>query len=858
MAVLSKKWNVPMAIAREWLDEFPVDPRQTPEDNVSQPTILGLANGFFVVAWQQAEIGGEGAVVGLNVTAKIFDAEGNIERDDIQLSLFDQNTIEGDFDLTATHDGFAVVKLVEDTSSGQTQVVYKRYDFNGNALTDTGADVEIAFEDADGDFLRGPEVAVNLIANNDDAYVAYDRSVNTNSNIFARVIDQDGVPGAPFGSAQNSPNLDRLSDVAVLSDGNFVTVYGEADGGRVGVEFVIRTADGSLGTTDRFVGANATDASVASLATDGFVVTYVRDDGIFAKTFTNSGTPISTILVAGAANNNDKPEVTALPNSGFVVAWKKDALDQIYVQQFSSDDAPVGNPFSVIHPGIDDLDIGVTGDGRLLFTFLTRTEQVFASIWDPRNAIIDPDDFGLERANFLASDVITTGLDGSTVLAGTQGDTILGQGGDDTIFSSGGGNFFGGGGNDTIYAGSDTIPDEFELLDGGAGTDLLDASSYISKFTFNLASGLSGRNDERFFNFESLVSGAGDDFLEGTEGDNRIEGGPGKDFIDGLAGDDTLFGDSGPDTIYGREGNDAIRGGDGKDNIFGGSGDDSITGGKGADKIQGEDGDDRLFGGNDNDFVDGGNGNDLLEGGDDQDAIWGREGDDILRGQDGADFMVGGNGADLLFGGAGRDHLFGGGSNDLLDGGDGNDYLSGIWGDDILVGGDGTDILRGDSGDDVLRGGNDRDELIGGDGDDVLFGGAGRDTLEGGLGRDLLYGGSEDDIFVFQSDAKSDRNAPDVIVDFEGSGRGGGDQIDVRRLDADSSRVFDQEFTFLGAVAREDAFYFGAGALWLEDFGTRTQVFGLDDNDNQIDFALWINDGAAITASDYIVSDFML
>lgn len=70
-----------------------------------------------------------------------------------------------------------------------------------------------------------------------------------------------------------------------------------------------------------------------------------------------------------------------------------------------------------------------------------------------------------------------------------------------------------------------------------------------------------------------------------------------------------------------------------------------------------------------------------------------------------------------------------------------DDQLAAGGGDDTLVLGAGHDAGFGDNGDDQLYGGWGNDRLEGGEGNDQLYGGAGNDTLVGGAGNDVLDGG---------------------------------------------------------------------------------------------------------------------
>lgn len=82
--------------------------------------------------------------------------------------------------------------------------------------------------------------------------------------------------------------------------------------------------------------------------------------------------------------------------------------------------------------------------------------------------------------------------------------------------------------------------------------------------------------------------------------------------INGTDGDDRLEGGEGADRINGRGGNDRVEGDDGDDVLSGGIGNDRLEGDDGADRLDGGDGTDRIRGGDDNDVLSGGAGRDTF------------------------------------------------------------------------------------------------------------------------------------------------------------------------------------------------------------------------------------------------------
>lgn len=129
------------------------------------------------------------------------------------------------------------------------------------------------------------------------------------------------------------------------------------------------------------------------------------------------------------------------------------------------------------------------------------------------------------------------------------------------------------------------------------------------------------------------------------------------------------------------------------ENVVTGDGNDRINGNAGANFIYGMRGNDTINGGLGNDKLDGGADNDLLQGADGNDQLIGSFGHDQLLAGAGNDLLVGGVGLDTLYGEDGNDQLIGVGGNDNLFGGAGADRLEGGAGRDVLNGGAGMDAF---------------------------------------------------------------------------------------------------------------------------------------------------------------------
>ncbi len=270
--------------------------------------------------------------------------------------------------------------------------------------------------------------------------------------------------------------------------------------------------------------------------------------------------------------------------------------------------------------------------------------------------------------------------------------------------------------------------------------------------------------------------GGGDDQLDYTSTGNRNATDP--DTVYGEDGNDRIYTAAGDDLLDGGNGNDTLFGGRGADRIFGGAGHDSIEGEGGADILRGGDGDDRIFADYDhstgttpadNDLVLGEAGNDYLVGGIGADTLDGGIGDDTiapnLRGS-GAGFVAD-PGVDRINGGAGTDTLV---ISNLVSGGETHAASIRLAGTTrIVVDGDtiasatGFEVLQaaifgGPGAGHTLIGGELGDNFRTGNGDDYLSGGEGADTLGDASyrGADTFLGGGGNDLINLTLD-KGDR-----------------------------------------------------------------------------------------------------
>ncbi|WP_172961068.1 calcium-binding protein [Oceaniglobus roseus] len=385
---------------------------------------------------------------------------------------------------------------------------------------------------------------------------------------------------------------------------------------------------------------------------------------------------------------------------------------------------------------------------------------------------------------------------------------------------------------------------------------------------------------------------AGNDSVDGGEGDDRIYGFVGNDTLEGNFGSDTLLGgegndllhgdiagftdaDDGDNQLYGGAGDDTLEGGStGDDRLFGEAGNDILRFGFGADTADGGSGDDRLVdtsGPGGGRVIDGGDGIDILDlneltpagetrislfagvvrNGNGFDSIanienvYGSQGNDVinadtganeLRGNAGDDVLRGFDGNDTLAGGLDQDTILGGYGDDLLSGGDGDDSINGQVGEDTINGGAGNDTLLASFFDDTVNGGSGNDFIDGGALNDVLNGQGDNDTINGVTGNDVLSGGGGDDflrggagIDTLDGDGGNDTLAGGDNSDLLRGGNGDDELQGQNGLDTlDGGNGND---TLIGG-ANADTFQFDVGSDrdLIRDFEDNRDVLALDQD----------------------------
>jgi Ca2+-binding RTX toxin-like protein len=541
---------------------------------------------------------------------------------------------------------------------------------------------------------------------------------------------------------ESDPSITHLPTIA--GGKGYAVAYSSSDLASMASQLWVARFDGATQLSNTLVDAAGTindQAETVTLSDGGFVVVY-RDNGwaidgteITALIFNADGTQRGTyILVNGSdtARNQEDPQIAALPDGHFVVAWTialAGNAPRVTWQVFDSLGNAVGDR-RYMADNTDQPSITAFSDGRFMVAFRNITAgntDNIRSVIDEVRRSMDGTNAG-ETINGSGLAETINGLDGADTINGLGGtDVIDGGAGNDTIDS--------GASNDTIYGGTGK-----DIINGGAGMD-------------------------------RLFGGEDDDVITGGETTNIIDGGGGNDIIIPWMLNATGFEDYTSGTrseIRGGEGINLYRGINGYTDFIGGSGSDTVEFLAGAfvrydvtfDPVTGQEFYTAVFSGITVDLA-AGTGS----------AGW-AESDTFteiehITGTFAADTILGDGKANILKGLEASDLLEGRGGADTLDGGTGIDIMRGGFGSDIYhvdVAGDVTDETGGDGLDTILssasrtlsagierlfllgtaninaagRAGQ-ADYLVGNAGNNILNGLTGADYMRGGLGNDTYY-----------------------------------------------------------------------------------------------------------------------
>jgi Ca2+-binding RTX toxin-like protein len=710
----------------------------------SQPSVVGLLNGGYVVTWSGLNTGGADCIFTQQYSASGAKVGGETVVNTTTAGFRDSPEI------TALADGGYVVTWGAEETPGDFGSYLQRFNASGVKV---GGEVHINTTTV------GPQDFPQIFGVPDGGYLAVWEGSGPGDD-YGIFTQRFNAAGAKVGveTLVNTPSAEIQSEhmVAVQANGNYLLIWESYPNTVTGVEQrdvfsqLYNSAGGKIGAQTR---VNTTtpggqgEPHVSAMFDGGYLVTWVGNgpgdvDGVFTQRLNASGVLVGaeTRVNTTVAGDQVITRVTTLIDGGYVVVW----------ESIGQDGAGFGNYFQRFDASGNKVT-GLPGDAA-------ANVLTWAGV---------------------GSVVIDAGAGDDTLTGGSANDHLNGDAGNDTLNGGGGADrMTGGDGSDTYFVDN--------LFDVVSETNAVAATGGIDTVNSLLATNVLGANVE---NLRLLATTAANG--TGNALNNTIFAGAGNNILNGGDGVDTASyafatsavtvslavttaqatGGSGSDTLLAFE------------NLTGSNFNDTLTGNAGANTLNGGAGADTLIGGDGSDSYVVDNVGDVVS---ETNAVAATGGTDTVSSSLAA-YTLGANVENLRLlattaangtGNTLNNTLFAGAGNNILNGGDGIDTASYAFAATAVVaslavttaqatGGSGSDTLlafenlAGSNFNDTLTGNAGANTLSGGAGNDALNGAAGNDTLDGGAGADTLVGGDGSDIYIVDNvgDVVSETNA---------------------------------------------------------------------------------------------------
>ena len=355
----------------------------------SQGHVAGLPGGGYVVVWaDNSHVYNHN---GTGIVGQRYDGVGNKVGGEVFISRFNS--------------GDQLAPAVTVLSNGNVAVAFHNTNQPILGATD---DVYVSVFDSSLNFIRRDSVDTgsnqtyfpSITALAGSAYaVSYTVGLST-SDIAGRIVDAAGNVGPQFNIDTQADNQ-NASQLATLSNGNFVAVYEDENGGNpadIDILVKIFTPAGTLVSGPGATPASAdsgrqTAPDVAALRDGGFVMVWSDDftvDGsndIRAAVLSNTGSIVTDrILVTGfLPGDQEQATVVALGDGGFLVTWDDYQNNLVQAQRFDAAGHAIGSAFTVKNGAISDTpQAALLSDGRFAFAVgdtSTGDDDVMTSIW---------------------------------------------------------------------------------------------------------------------------------------------------------------------------------------------------------------------------------------------------------------------------------------------------------------------------------------------------------------------------------------------------------------------------------------------------------------------------------------------
>jgi hypothetical protein len=392
------------------------------------PQITPLPNGGFVITWNDAQ--GRMNRGDYEVRAQVFAADGTSVGAEIHANTAMRNDQKNPQVAALPNSSFVITW--QDNSAG----------------TGRGSDIKAQLFATNGS-KSGDEIFVNIVSSG----IQHNPQVTGLSNGSFIITWQDGsraevikaqlfaANGRKIGDEflVNTATTDKQSNplIAELSNGGFVIVWedkskgvggasGDADG--LAIKAQVFAADGSKVEDEILVNTAArgdqSNPQIAVLPNGGFVITW--QDGsagvagatgdnsglaVKAQIFAANGIKIGDEILVNTTTQGDQwePQITALPNNGFIITWTDEnwgvggqgldsSLFAVKAQVFASDGSKIGDEILVNTAAQGNQhkpQITTLPDGKFAITWVDMSQGIGGASGDFTGAAVKAQVFGI-------------------------------------------------------------------------------------------------------------------------------------------------------------------------------------------------------------------------------------------------------------------------------------------------------------------------------------------------------------------------------------------------------------------------------------------------------------------------------
>ncbi|MDB2384274.1 Ig-like domain-containing protein, partial [Endozoicomonas sp.] len=364
------------------------------------PHITALDNGGFITTWVyqvgDAQNGGDGSNFGTK--ARLFNAYGQPQGDEFVVTQSTDHQLHSS--VTTLANGDVLMTWASYHSDSSYRVYGRRFDEESHALSD-----EFALFESAGAQQSVPDVS----ALEDGGYVVswHDASLDgSNNGVFAQRFNADDKGSGQFQVNSYTAGHQDSPDTAGLSDGGYVVVWDGPGQNDTGSDSIYLRQYSSNGETVQEIQVNNTTTGtqdkpqVTALTEGGFLVTWTSShsgsSAIYGRRYGDDGKPegVEFQVSQGYGLNEWDSSVLALDEGGFIVSWQAAAQEgvgiEVYAQRYDVNAQAVNDIFRLNdNIGGDQQTPQLTqlADGRIASVWRTQ-ENSDGATWDIRGNVL--------------------------------------------------------------------------------------------------------------------------------------------------------------------------------------------------------------------------------------------------------------------------------------------------------------------------------------------------------------------------------------------------------------------------------------------------------------------------------------